>query len=123
MLSDLKIVLSFFLFPQCFDLCNFLELNKSAGGQRWKCGYCEDFLSFEDLEHCALTEKAAQQFGNQITNLQHMVEFKEDGSMSLCKPVRSHQERARAQKMAARSHTTSNKVSKEVVELLDSDSD
>jgi len=107
----------------CFDLCNFLELNKSAGGQRWKCGYCEDFLSFEDLEHCALTEKAAQQFGNQISNLQHMVEFKEDGSMSLCKPVRSHQERARAKKMAAANDTTPNSVSKEVVELLDSDSD
>jgi hypothetical protein len=62
------------------------------------------------------------------------VEFREDKSMVLCKPVRSHQERARAKKLAANAEGTV--VSKEeasnsgaaggandVVELLDSDSD
>ncbi len=102
-----------------------MDLNKSPSGQRWKCGHCENFLSFEDLEHCALTEKACLKFGKEITTLQHMVEFKEDGSLALCKPVRSHQERARAKKLAAARETNGKEdhSAKEIVELLDSDSD
>jgi len=113
----------------CIDLNSFLGLNKSPSGQRWKCGYCENFLSYEDLEHCALTEEACKRFGSQITNLRHMVEFREDHSMVLCKPVRSHQERARAKKLAAdatlatKESSNSRNMAEEVVELLDSDSE
>lgn len=112
----------------CFDLNGFLELNKSPSGQRWKCGYCENFLSYIDLEHCSLTEAAAKKFGDQINYLQHMVELREDKSMHLCKPVRSHQERARAKKLAtdtnaATQTSLSGDGANEVVELLDSDSD
>ena len=107
---------------QCFDLGSFLDMNKSPSGQRWKCGHCENFLSHEDLEHCALTEKASRQFGDQIGSLQHMVEFKEDGSMSLCKPVRSHQERVQAKKLATK-ESQSGSGAQDVVEILDSDSD
>ena len=128
----------FFFFPnfvsaQCFDLGSFLFLNKYSSGQRWKCAYCENFLSYVDLEHCALTEQAAQRFGDQITNLRNMVEFREDKSMVLCEPVRSHQERARAKKLAEAGTAASKQKeasnfgaaggANDVVDLLDSDSD
>ena len=114
---------------QCFDLASYLDINKTPSGQRWKCGHCETFLSYEDLELCALTEKASNQFGAHMDFLQNMVEIKEDGSMSLCKPVRSHQERARAKAAAAGNNASQKQTSQagggaqEVVELLDSDSD
>jgi len=113
---------------QCFELNSFLEVSKPPSGQRWKCPHCELFLSYVDLEHCALTEQASKRFGNQITNLQHMVEYREDKTMALCKPIKSHQERARARKAAAKSNTAASKnatsaSANEVVELLDSDSD
>jgi len=124
------------LHVSCFDLNSFLEMNKSASGQRWKCGWCENFISYEDLEHCALSEQAVKLFGNEISNLQHMVEFKEDKSISLCKPVKSHQERTKAKKVTAARVVTNNGNIKfkgnpdanggggnDVVELLDSDSD
>eukprot|EP00536_Pseudo-nitzschia_multiseries_P010751 jgi/Psemu1/289265/fgenesh1_pg.338_\ len=115
----------------CFDLLSFLVINKSAGGQRWKCGRCENFTSHQDLEYCALTAKAVKLFGDKITNLQHNVEFREDKSMVLCKPVRSHQERAKAKKAAAaaaagaRNSNGNPKMEgvNDVVELLDSDSE
>jgi hypothetical protein len=62
-----------------------------------------------------------------------MVEFREDKSMVLCEAVRSHQERARARKLAeARTAASKQEVassfgaagaSNDVVDLLDSDSD
>lgn len=116
----------------CFGLNSFLNLNKSASGQRWKCGNCDKFLSYVDLEHCSLTELAAKRFGDQIGVLQFTVELREDKSMVLCRARRSHQERARARKIAAdaRSQTKNDVQSgglaaetNEVVELLDSDSD
>ena len=85
-----------------------------------------------DLEHCALTEKAAKEYGDKITGLQHLVEFKEDGSMAFCKPARSHQERAQAKKLAAaaaddpkagNASAAPSGGGQEIVELLDSDSD
>jgi hypothetical protein len=103
-----------------------LDLNKNSSGQRWKCGYCENFLSHEDLEYCSLTKQASERFGNKITPLQHMVEFREDGSMALCRAVRSHQERTRARKQAAEAANPQGEGGgddNEIVELLDSDSD
>ena len=118
--------------PQCFGLDSFLDLNKSPSGQRWKCGNCDKFLSYIDLEHCSLTELASKQFGEQIGPLQYRVQLREDRSMVMCKASRSHQERARARKAAADAKSSTKNDSKtrgtvqrtnEVVELLDSDSD
>lgn len=114
---------------QCFELAGYLDINKTPSGQRWKCGHCETFLSYEDLELCALTKKASSQFGDKMDFLQNMVEIKEDGSMSLCKPVRSHQERARAKATAASSNASQKQTtqagggSQEIIDILDSDSD
>eukprot|EP00535_Pseudo-nitzschia_heimii_P008426 CAMPEP_0197192408 /NCGR_PEP_ID=MMETSP1423-20130617/25023_1 /TAXON_ID=476441 /ORGANISM="Pseudo-nitzschia heimii, Strain UNC1101" /LENGTH=986 /DNA_ID=CAMNT_0042645279 /DNA_START=141 /DNA_END=3101 /DNA_ORIENTATION=+ len=116
----------------CFGLNSFLDLNKSPSGQRWKCGNCDKFLSYVDLEHCSLTELASKRFGDQIGPLQYRVELRADRSMALCKASRSHQERARARKAAADARSRTKNDSKtigivqgtnEVVELLDSDSD
>lgn len=105
-------------------------MNRNPSGQRWKCGKCEKFVSYEDLEYCTLTSDAVAKFGKNITNLQHEVELREDRTMSLAKPVRSHQERAKAKKQAAVASTVKNNgnervapANDDVVELLDSDSD
>jgi len=111
---------------QCFDLGTYLELNKTAGGQRWKCGCCELFLSYQDLEVCALTEQGLKRFGDKMTSGQHMVEFREDKSMELMKPPRSRQERTRAKKAVSNNNSsTNNQASSGVIEILEilSDSD
>mmetsp|Transcript_25291 Transcript_25291/g.69715 ORF Transcript_25291/g.69715 Transcript_25291/m.69715 type:complete len:149 (-) Transcript_25291:3246-3692(-) len=124
-------------FPfQCFDLNSFLDIYKTAGGQRWKCGYCENFISHEDLEYCTLTDKMVKQFGDEMSNLQHTVEFKEDRSMMLCKPVRTSKERTKMKKERAAAAATAKGNpdgassaagnwggADEVVEILDSDSE
>jgi len=83
----------------CFDLGNYLEMNKTVSGQRWKCLRCELFLSYQDLEFCALTELGLERFGKKMTAEQHMVEYRgENRSMDLMPPVRTRQERTQAKK-------------------------
>lgn len=94
-------------------------MNKGASGQRWKCGLCEDFLSYEDLELCALTELGLKQFGGEMTAGQHMVEFREDKTLELMKPARSRQERTQAKNSV---NQASLGAASEPVDLL-SDSD
>lgn len=84
---------------KCFDLGNYLEMNKTVSGQRWKCLRCELFLSYQDLEFCALTELGLKRFGKKMTAEQHMVEYRgENRSMDLMPPVRTRQERTQAKK-------------------------
>jgi hypothetical protein len=78
---------------QCFDLDIFLQVHEGVSGQRWKCARCEKFLSYKDLEFCALTEYALASFKDEMTAEQYMVEVREDRSMELMKPTRTRAER------------------------------
>lgn len=137
----LLIFLFFFFIPKshsyhlpcsmkCFDLGNYLEMNKTVSGQRWKCLRCELFLSYQDLEFCALTELGLERFGKKMTAEQHMVEYRgENRSMDLMPPVRTRQERTQAKKATNNNSniiSSTNQVSSggeiEILEIL-SDSD
>jgi hypothetical protein len=81
---------------QCFDLDTFLQVHEGVNGQRWKCARCEKFLSYKDLEFCALTDYALGCFKDHMTTDQFMVEIREDRSMELMKPTRTRAEREKA---------------------------
>jgi hypothetical protein len=65
---------------------------------RWKCCHCEHFLSYDELEYCALTKEALIRFGDKVGLDKHMVELQEDGSMRLVTPFASGLEKERHRK-------------------------
>ncbi len=68
---------------QCFDLRNFLELNRNVTGGRWRCQACESFLSTEDLELCELTTDMLSEFKKEHSTERDEVELSADGSYRL----------------------------------------
>ncbi|KAL3797649.1 hypothetical protein HJC23_013481 [Cyclotella cryptica] len=68
---------------QCFDLKNFLRINESISGGRWRCGNCEDFLSVRDLVHCGLFQAMIDKYKGQISGIRDKVSLQSDGSFSL----------------------------------------
>jgi hypothetical protein len=109
---------------QCFDLDVFLQVHEGVSGQRWKCARCESFLSYKDLEFCALTDFALTCFKDHMTTDQHMVEVREDRSLELMKPTRSRAERERAKHTRTRQPVENNncgtnakRIEPEIIEI------
>ena len=69
---------------KCFDLKNWLESNGTVNGGRWRCVVCENFLSYQDLELCAVTADLLVEFRNDLTpTARDRVEYCSDGSYTL----------------------------------------
>ena len=51
---------------QCFDLRNYLNTNSVVCAKRWKCPYCEKFVSIRDLVHCGLFQAILDDVGDKI---------------------------------------------------------
>ena len=115
---------------QCFDLKGFIECNSVCSGQRWKCAACEDYLSIQNLEYCALTKAALTRFEGQVSSERDRVEFRSDESYKLLPPTKvrhgSRFSKMKKEEAMAASSAGAGAVallkSPEVVELLD-DSD
>ncbi|CAJ1934863.1 unnamed protein product [Cylindrotheca closterium] len=68
---------------QCFDLETFMKSNITVYGSRWRCPCCEQFLSYNELQLCALTEAALEKFKDQVTPNRGRVEYRVDESYEL----------------------------------------
>ena len=68
---------------QCFDLKNFLSLNKTVCGIRWRCGCCERFVSLSDLQFCGLTADLLREFKDSASTERDRVEFNASGDYRL----------------------------------------
>lgn len=68
---------------QCFDLRNFLHLNKNPHAGRWRCGVCQRFLCCEDMVRCGLFDAMLEDLREEVSSTSHKVSFLADGSWSL----------------------------------------
>ena len=70
---------------QCFDLQTWLSNYEVVSGGRWRCGCCESFLSYEDLQLCGLTRAALEKFENEASRTRDRVEVFSNRSFVLLK--------------------------------------
>ena len=68
---------------QCFDLKNFLRINESVSGGRWRCGNCEGFVSVRDLIHDGLFQVMIDKYQGQISGIRDKVSLQSDGTFYL----------------------------------------
>ena len=68
---------------QCFDLKNFLQINESVSGGRWRCGNCENFVSVRDLIHDGLFQVMIDKYQGQISGIRDKVSLQSDGTFYL----------------------------------------
>ena len=104
---------------QCFDLENFLASNVAISGSRWRCAVCEIFLSYRDLQYCALTDAAIHQYSNEASpTVRDRVEFNSFGIYKLL-PAKEPRYKKKKQNGLSSASTTQNRAVQEVVIDLD----
>jgi hypothetical protein len=69
---------------QCFDLRNYLYTNNIVSAGRWRCPYCEKFVSVRDLVHCGLFQAILDDLDDKIVpGVRDNVCVKADGTWQL----------------------------------------
>ena len=68
---------------QCFDLRNFLHINKTPSAGRWRCNICQRFLCPQDLVRCGLFDAMLNDLRVDVTNARHKVSFASGGDWKL----------------------------------------
>jgi predicted alpha/beta-fold hydrolase len=48
----------------------------TVSGGRWRCASCEQFLAYQDLQLCGLTEAALERYGKEASSARDRVEFR-----------------------------------------------
>jgi hypothetical protein len=67
-----------------------MRCNVSVSGGRWRCASpaCDQFVSYQELQYCGLTEDAITTFRSDLSPQRNRVEFREDGTYRLLPPQR-----------------------------------
>jgi len=58
-----------------FDLHNYLETNSTVSGTRWRCPFCQNFVSIYDLQLCQWTKRLLQTYKASLSSSRNQVEL------------------------------------------------
>lgn len=109
-------------FLQCFDLSNFLNANCRVSGQRWRCLVCEDNITCDELQICALTEALISEFRKEIEPTERdRIEFCSDKSYKLLGNRKKRYNKKRSRDGSSKTATTAKEEVSVEAEVIDLD--